>query len=262
MATPQAPLTVSTAATGAPEPRRLGVGFGAAWWGEGWRVFAASPGVWIAMVLILFVLMFVMVLVPLIGGIAQALLLPVFWGGTMLGCHALARGEPLRVAHLFEAFGSGRFGSLIIVGLVMLAGAIVVSLVVVMVAFMTIGVAGLGTLANLTDPMAIDLRALYALDGALLVVFAVAFMGFGLMAMAFWFAPALIVLDHEEPLRALRKSFVASTRNLDAMVVYGLVYIALSIVATIPFLLGWLVFAPMLFGSCYAGWRTIFASAR
>jgi uncharacterized membrane protein len=45
------------------------------------------------------------------------------------------------------------------------------------------------------------------------------------------------------------------------MVVYGLIYIALSIVATLPFLLGWLVLAPMIFGSVYAGWRTIFARA-
>jgi hypothetical protein len=35
--------------------------------------------------------------------------------------------------------------------------------------------------------------------------------------------------------------------------------IGLAIVASIPFLLGWIVLGPMLVGSCYAGWRTIFA---
>ena len=261
MATPQAPqsATLSPPASGSPEPRRLSAGYGMAWWSEGWRVFAAAPGTWIGTVLIFFVLMFVMVLVPLIGGVAQTLLFPVFWGGLMLGCNALARGEPLRVAHLFDGFGSGRFGSLVILGLVMLAAGIVLALIVVTVGFMTIGIAGLSTLASLTDPASIDLNALYALGAALLVVFVVAFIGFGLIAMAYWFAPALVVLNGEEPVSALRKSFVASLRNLDAMVIYGLIYIGLALVATLMLGLGWLVLGPMIIGSCYAGWRTIFA---
>jgi uncharacterized membrane protein len=261
MATPQAPqsATLPPPAAGAPEPHRLSTGYGLSWWSEGWRVFAAAPGTWIALVLIFFVLMFVLALIPFIGWLAHVLLFPVFAGGVMLGCDALARGEPLRVGHLFDGFGSARFGSLVILGLVMLAAGIVLSFVVVVVIFLTLGVAGLSTLTTLTDPANLDIHALYALGAALMIVFVVAFIGTGIIAMAFWFAPALVALDHEEPVTALRKSFVASLRNLDAMVVYGLIYIALSIVATIPLLLGWLVLAPMIFGSIYAGWRTIFA---
>ena len=43
-----------------------------------------------------------------------------------------------------------------------------------------------------------------------------------------------------------------------AFTVYALVYLGLAIVASIPFGLGWLVLGPMVVGSCYAGWRTIF----
>src|SRR5690242_10827415 len=93
MATPQAPESVAPPPSpgAAPEPRRLSTGHGTAWWGEGWRIFAAAPLMWIGIVLVFFVLMLVMVLVPLIGSLAQTLLFPVFWGGTMLGCDALAR---------------------------------------------------------------------------------------------------------------------------------------------------------------------------
>jgi len=42
--------------------------------------------------------------------------------------------------------------------------------------------------------------------------------------------------------------------------VYGLVYIGLAILASIPFGLGWLVLGPMLVGSCYASWRQVFGS--
>jgi uncharacterized membrane protein len=79
-----------------------------------------------------------------------------------------------------------------------------------------------------------------------------------LVAMAYWFAPALVVLNGEPPIVALQKSFMASWRNFGAFLLYGVIYIGLAIAATIPLGLGWFVLGPMLVGSCYAGWRTIF----
>ena len=49
----------------------------------------------------------------------------------------------------------------------------------------------------------------------------------------------------------------ASWRNVGAFLIYGLIYIGLAFVASIPFGVGWIVLAPMVVGSCYAGWRTI-----
>jgi uncharacterized membrane protein len=80
-----------------------------------------------------------------------------------------------------------------------------------------------------------------------------------LVAMAYWFAPALVVLNGEAPIAALRKSFAASMHNIGAFLLYGIIYIGLAIVASIPMGLGWLVLGPMVVGSCYAGWRTIFS---
>ena len=260
MATPPLPqpAPLGADAVRSPEPRRLGAGYGASWWGEGWRVFVASPWVWIGIVVILLVLMFLLVLVPLLGGLAQTLLMPVFAGGVMLGCNALARGEPLGVHHLFDGFGAGRFGPLVIIGVMVLAAGIVLGLVEAAVAFASIGIAGLTALGALTDPSQIDLSTLTSFGLSLLLVFLIAAVGASLIAMAYWFAPALVVLNGEEPVTAMRKSFRACLRNFDAFLIYGLIYIALAIVATIPFGLGWLVLAPVVAGSCYAGWRTTF----
>jgi uncharacterized membrane protein len=261
MATPPAQQagTITTPGSRSPEPRHLSASYGASWWSEGWRVFAASPWVWMGLVLILLVLMFLLVLVPLLGGIAQALLMPVFSGGVMLGCNALARGEPLRIGHLFDGFAAGRFGPLVIVGLVMLAAGIVLGLIVAAVVFASIGIAGLAALSALTDPTQIDVSTLMSFGLSLLLVFLIALVGASLIAMAYWFAPALVVLQGEEPVTAMRRSFAACWRNIGAFLVYGLIYIGLAIVATIPFGLGWLVLAPMIAGSCYAGWRTVFS---
>jgi len=260
MATPLPPHSATTPLPNGPalEPRHLDAGYGASWWGEGWRIFCAAPGTWIGMFVILLVLMFLLMLVPIVGGVAQTLLMPVFAGGIMLGCHALARGEPLRIAHVFDGFGSGRFGALVILGVVALAASIVLGLICLAVIFATIGIGGLTALGTMTDPSQISISTLMAYGAALSVVAVVALIGTSLIAMALWFAPALVVLNREEPLAAMRRSFSACWRNFGAMLVYGLIYIGLAIVATIPLGLGWLVLAPMFAGSCYAGWRTIF----
>jgi uncharacterized membrane protein len=261
MATPpvQPSATIAAATAGSPAPRHLSAGYGAAWWGEGWRVFAASPWVWLGMVAILLVIMFLLMLVPFLGGIAQTLLMPVFAGGVMLGCNALARGEPLRINHLFDGFGAGRFGPLVIIGVVVLAAGIVLGLIVATIIFASIGITGLTAIAAITDPTRIDLTTLASFGLSLMLVLLIALIGASLIAMAYWFAPALVVLNGEEPVSAMKKSFAACWHNIGAFLVYGLIYIGLAIVASIPFGLGWFVLAPMIAGSCYAGWRTIFA---
>ena len=93
---------------------------------------------------------------------------------------------------------------------------------------------------------------------AMLIVALIALVVAVLVAMAYWFAPALVVLNGEQPMAALQKSFAASSRNIGAFLLYGLIYIGLAIVASIPMGSGWLVLGPMVVGSCYAGWRTIF----
>src|SRR5204862_3621405 len=101
---------------GAPQPRHLAAGAGASFWGEAWRIFSASPGAWIVILIVYVLISIGLAIIPVVGNLAHLILTPVFIGGVMLGCQALARGEPLSVAHLFEGFQSGRFGPLAILG--------------------------------------------------------------------------------------------------------------------------------------------------
>ena len=251
-------LPAATTPTGsAPEPRHLAAGDGAAWWGESWRIFCAAPAVWIGIFVLFIVVSIALVIVPLIGSLVHTVLLPVMAGGVMLGCDALARGEPLRIGHLFEGFQGGRFAPLCLLGLLWLAILFVVAIVMVAAVFLTLGASGLAALMDFGGT-ALDYAALASAGMAIFVVAMIGLLIALLVAMAYWFAPALVVLNGEQPVEALRKSFAASSRNLGAFLLYGLIYIGLAIVATIPMGLGWLVLGPMLVGSCYAGWRTIF----
>ena len=251
----------STAATPAPrpkrEPRRLPAGQGTAFWSEAWRIFQAAPLIWILILLIYICISIVLLFIPVIGSIAHTVLTPVFAGGVMLGCHALARGEPLEVGHLFVGFKDGRFGPLAVLGLIMLAMAIVLGVVCVAIALVTIGVSGLGALMDYNNANAY--ATLASAGAGIFFLLLIGLLGGVLIWMAIWFAPALVAIDGMEPLAAIKASFDASMANIMPFLVYGLIYIGLAIVASIPFGLGWLVLGPMIVGSCYAGWRTIFS---
>lgn len=249
---------------GAPEPRRLEAGQGAAWWGESWRIFAAAPAVWIGIVVVFAVVSTLLFFIPAVGGILQSVLTPAFAGGVMLGCHALARGERLTIGHLFEGFQGGRFGALLTLGLIWLAILVGLAVVAVACAYVALGAAGVSTLMALgADAQAdyVTLTPLLLSAGLAFLVIAMIIVTVVLLAaMAYWFAPALVVLNGEPPMSALRKSFDASLRNIGAFLLYSVIYIGLAIVASIPVGLGWLVLGPMVAGSCYAGWRTIFGA--
>jgi uncharacterized membrane protein len=199
-----------------------------------------------------------LVMIPLVGSVASTVLTPVFAGGVMLGCQALADGRPLTIGHLFEGFQHGRFAPLLTLGLVLLAVFFVIAVAMVGTVFLTLGASGLAALMDFGATTPIDYAALGSAGAAIFVTGVVAVVVSLLVATAFWFAPALVVLNGESPLAALAKSFVASWQNVWPFVIYGLVYLGLAFVATIPAGLGWLVLGPMVVGSCYAGWRTIF----
>jgi uncharacterized membrane protein len=116
--------------------------------------------------------------------------------------------------------------------------------------------AGVSALARESDPV----LAIGSLGVGFFILLAIGLIGAFLIAMAYWFAPALVVLDAEEPIAALKKSFMGCWINVLAFLVYGLIYIGLAIVASIPFGLGWFVLGPMIAGSCFAGWRQIYSA--
>jgi uncharacterized membrane protein len=79
--------------------------------------------------------------------------------------------------------------------------------------------------------------------------------------MALWFAPALVALRGVAPVAAIKQSFTGCLRNLIPFLIYGLVMFVLSILATIPLALGWLVLGPVFVASVYVAYRDIYGDA-
>jgi uncharacterized membrane protein len=238
-------------------PRALASSRGLDWWSEGWRVFMAAPALWIGVVVVLVLIMAALSFVPFAGNVAQFLLWPVFSGGLVLGCHALAHGRPLEFGHLFAGFQEGRAGGLVILGLISLGVNLVLMLVVAMFVFGAVGVSGLAGFMS-GDPTAMVGSALAGAGVAALIATPIVLIAGALFLMAWWFATPLVVLNRAQPVEALKASFDAAWRNIGALAIFGLVFLGLAIVASIPFGLGWLVLGPVSVGASYASWREVF----
>lgn len=226
------------------EPRRRDAGDALQWLGTGWRYFTAAPGVWIGITVVWFVFALVMNFVPLVGGLASAVLTPIFFAGMFLGLAAQHHGEPFGFGHLFKGFERNA-GQLALVGLLYLAGIIVVAIVAVVPLLM---VGGLGVFGSGGEELALGV-VLYVL---LVVALAMP------VLMAYWFAPALVALDDLPAVEAMKLSFTACLRNMLPFLLYGLVWIPIMIIATLPLALGWLVAFPLFMGAWYVSYREIF----
>lgn len=258
--TPPQPVSASSAGSAATRspPASVASGNGVAWWSEGWRLFALSPWVWIGITVVFVVIVALLHVVPLIGSVASTVLSPVLAGGIMAGCRAQDRGGELTINHLFSGF-SDRLTPLLVLGLFYLAGTVVIVCVVLVIAVGTIGMSGISVLMS-GDPAAATLTALATFGlGALLAVLVGMLIALPLM-MAYWFAPALVMLRNDEPVAALKASFFACLANVVPMLIYSIVGVVLAIVATIPFFLGWFVLGPVFAASIYASYKDIFGT--
>ena len=230
--------------------RRVPAGNGPRWIRLGWDLFKVKPGAWIGILLIAIVIVVVASLIPLVGGLVNILVQPLLLGGIMTACRAADRGEPVRVSALFSAF-STHLGPLALLGLLQFAAYIGTILVLGILAAVTIGgAASMGMLKQ--GPMGSAMLVPFILLG--IVGFAI----FILIAMANWFAPALIVLQGIGPIDAMRMSFLACLKNIVAFLLYVLVALLLAIAASLPVFLGWLVLGPVMYCSIYAAFRDLF----
>jgi uncharacterized membrane protein len=204
--------------------RRVGAGSALNWLQQGWAMFIARPGAWMAMTVIVIVIYVGLATVPLIGPLAAHLLAPVLAAGMLIACQKLAHEQDLAISDLFAGFQQHTSALLTLGVLYMLA------------------MLALAVLAML-------------LAGLLWLLLSVP------IVMAIWFAPALVVFNAMAPVDALKASFNACLKNILVFLVYAPLVMVLCFFATLPVGLGFLVLGPVLAGSVYASYRDIFLSA-
>jgi uncharacterized membrane protein len=232
-------------------PRSTSAGAGVDWIGQGWKLFARAPLMWIVSMLVLFVIAIVVNVVPFIGQLAFQLIQPVFAAGLMIACRSLETGGEFEIEHLFAGFKRNLSG-LLIVGLIFLVAEVV--LLLVFGAFAGFGMLMAFMTGNPDDLMPAMMGSIMSMLIGLLVMLLLLVP----VVMAYWFAPALVVLHDMAPVAAMKESFRGCLRNVLPFLVYGIVMTLLAIVAVIPIGLGMLVWLPLVVTSTYAAYRGIY----
>jgi uncharacterized membrane protein len=225
------------------EPRVVEAGRGAAWWGGGWRIFRSSVWTWIGIMIIYLLVMALINLVPYIGGLGSVLLTPVFVGGFMLGCDAIERGQPLRVAHMFEGFQGAHFVPLMIIGAVNIGMTVGIALITTAGVLGSIKFADMARIGAGGDPFDALSGTAHAMTGTGMLMGVIGLVIAAVLAMLNWFAPALVALRGTTAIEAMKLSFLGSLRNWVPFLVYGLIGMAVFITCAIVFF-----FAAAMFG--------------
>jgi hypothetical protein len=234
-----------------PEGRTVPAGNGWRWIADAWAFTGQQRGMFIGVFLLYVLLYIVLSVIPLLGSILSALLMPVITAGFILGCDALRRGERLEVGHLFAGF-QNHAGKLIVVGAITLACLIVLVLIVIAIFGSAVVMMFAGAGGEPTPEQVMS--TLPTLLLAVLIVLALSLP----LYMALWFAGPLIVLAQSDVGPALKTSFLACLKNILPFLVWSIAIFFLSILASIPIFLGWLLLGPVLIASIYLSYRDIF----
>jgi len=232
-------------------PRRERAGAGWTWIAQGWRLFARAPLMWILSILVWFVIAIVSNLVPFVGGLAFQAVNPAIAAGFVVACRSIELGGDFELEQLFAGFRT-RFGSLLVVGLIVIGCWILIFLAFAGV----VGFSILGAILSGNAQLIVHDIVASALTIALAGLIALA-LSVPLMA-AFWFAPALIVMHGLSPVQAMKESFVGCMRNFVPFLVWGIVMTVFAVLAAIPIGLGYLVWIPLTISSTYAAYRGIY----
>lgn len=227
-------------------PNLVSAGQGMAWISEGWALFKDNPGTWIGMIAVYLVISIVLGMIPLVNFLMM-LTGPVFMGGLMLGAHAAAQGDGVEFAHLFAGFREFLW-KLVLVAIIYFAGVVVIMLGIALFSGLGAGFMMSGESAMASGAGAMTMM-LGILVGLLLVV---------PLAMAVWYAPALVVLNDVSPLDAMKLSFRGCLKNFMAFLVFSVVLLVLAVLAAIPLFLGFLALVPVMILATYTSYRDIF----
>ena len=219
------------------------------WLRQGWALFAANPGLWIGLTIVLLVIVLGVQIVPLVGTLAAHLLMPVLGAGLLLVCRKIDEGESVQIDDLFAGFKQNA-GPLVMVGVLYMLAMFAIVVIVVVV--------GGGSVAG--GLLSAQPAGLGVIFGGLMLSLLLSLALSVPAVMAIWFAPALVFFNNMQPVEALKASFEACMKNVLAFLVYGLIVLVLAFFAALPVGLGFLVLIPVLAGSVYAAYRDVFVA--
>lgn len=220
-------------------PNQLSIGAGWLFWRDAFWIIKNNWGGWLGAGLIYLVI--VMVLSYLDASIILGVLSQLMIVGFAYKAHLQVNGYDNSIGDIFAGF-SMNVGRQI--------GLYVAILVISMLILGMIAIGFFGLIGMRFDQLQQDMPIL-----SVFVLLALA----ALMpiAMMMWFAPILIGVHDLGIIQAMKLSFGACLKNILPFLVFGLCFVLFAVIASIPFMLGWLILLPVFTLTYYTSYRQI-----
>jgi uncharacterized membrane protein len=232
------------------EAKNVSAARGAEWFSCGWNLFKQDFGTWFIMFLLFIGIAIVLNFIPFIGTLALSLITPALMAGFMFAASQMDQGNEIEIAHLFQGFkDKSRMNNLLTLGGLYLLAQILLAIIL----FALVGSNAMVSTGETGefDPQTMMTASMMI---SMLLVLLVAL----IIAMAFIYATPLVMLDNMKPVASVKASFSACLQNILPLLVFGIVYILLAIIAAIPIFLGFLILLPVSILALYCSYKSIF----
>lgn len=209
------------------------------WVSDAWALFRSSPGMMIALWLILLIIITAANMIPLVG----PLITPALMAGFMIGVAQLDQGRELKLEVLFDGF-KHHAGPLLVLGLTFILTIFVMVIICGLLVALALNAMESGSGVGLL------------LGSLLLLVLAIC--AFLIVVFAMWWAPCLVVFNQQTPGQAMKNAIQAIFRNMLPGLVYSLILLLLYLVVIATLGLGAFVVGPLVIVSAYTSYKDIF----
>ncbi|MCK5360761.1 MAG: hypothetical protein KAJ95_09050 [Gammaproteobacteria bacterium] len=230
--------------------KSVNAGQGASWFSCAWNLFKQDFGTWFIMFLIFIGIAIVLSVIPFIGSLALSIITPALMAGFMYAASQLDQGNNVEIGNLFQGFkDKQRMNKLLALGgLTLLAS--------ILLMFIMFAMLGGSAMMSVGGEGAVDPQAMMSagMGISMLLILLVAMF----VAMGFFYATPLVMLDNMAPVESIKTSFSACLKNILPLLVFGIIYFLLAIVAAIPILLGFLILIPVSILAMYCSYKSIF----
>lgn len=205
------------------EYRKCNPLYGYRWFSEGAKLFFSQPWPWLAMVGITLLFLLVLSILPLFGIIGIYVLFPGIAAGFMLACRDAMAREAIGFRHLVAGFKTAAHPLLAVGGMAFLI--FILSMLLILLGWREEFQRLLELMQSKTPDKDVMLSAAQQLTLPSLMVLGVML----LLAIATWFAPALVLFRQVPARLAMRISFRACLANFFPFLVFCALLLVLDI---------------------------------
>ena len=232
------------------QAKSVNAGQGASWFSCGWNLFKQDFGTWFIMFLILIGLSIVLSFIPFIGSLALIIISPALIGGFMYAASELDKGNNIEIGYLFQGFrDKDRMNKLLVLGGIYL-------LVQVILMAVMLSLIGGSSMMSAAETGNADPAAMMA-SGMGFSMLLIILVGVTVM-LGFIYATPLVMLDNMAPIESIKASYSACFKNILPLLVFGIIYLLLAVIAAIPIGLGFLILIPVSILALYCSYKSIF----